>query len=389
MGERRYGLYVHIPFCQARCTYCDFNTVTGMSEEDHRRYVGALIQELRQEHPPGAVLTSLYFGGGTPSLIDPRLIAAIIEAVRGWAPLVDDAWEVTLEVNPGTATEEALTAWRDAGVNRLSIGAQARQPSHLAALHRVHDVDQIDATFLLARTAGFNNLSLDAIYRLPDQTLAEWQETVNGLIALGPDHLSLYALTVERGTPLQRQLQRGVIKLPHADLVADMADWAELRLAAEGLLAYEISNYAKPGKESRHNRLYWELEPYLALGAGAHAYVPGRRWWNVRGVRRYVTIVEQGGDPMAGEEILSPSEEMRQFLWLGLRERAGVSRERFRERFGVDVQAAVGEPLADLVARGLVEENPEWVRLTARGRDLANWVGQRLVDAPITVQTSE
>ncbi|MCY0879122.1 MAG: radical SAM family heme chaperone HemW [Firmicutes bacterium] len=384
MTNEPFGLYVHIPFCQARCTYCDFNTVTGMTAADHRRYVACLLRELGQERPPGSVLVSLYFGGGTPSLIDPELLHRVIESVRGWAPQIDDHWEVTVEVNPGTVTLERFRALREAGVNRLSIGAQARQDHHLRALNRIHTVAEIDRTVDLARAAGFQNVNLDAIYGLPQQTLEEWQETVDGLLALAPDHLSLYALTVEAGTPLHRAVRRGTAVLPPSDAVADMADWAEERLTTAGLYPYEISNYARPGKESRHNRLYWELKPYLALGAGAHAYVPGRRWWNLRGVRRYMETVEGGADPREGEELLSPEEEMRQFLWLGLREREGVSCLAFQRRFGLDVYRAFGDVLQDLAARGLLTTTPERLFLTRRGRDLANWVAEMLVDAPVS-----
>ena len=375
-----WGLYVHIPFCQARCTYCDFNTITGMGESDHVRYVEALVREWSREEIPGGPMVSIFFGGGTPSLVHPQLLAQVIQAVGERVYVPPDA-EITVETNPGTVTDAKLRILREAGVNRLSIGAQARQNSHLVALNRIHDVAAIDDTVRMAREAGFTNISLDAIYGLPGQTLAEWQETVEGLLALRPQHLSLYALIVEPGTPLKQQLDRGAIRLPHDDVTAEMADWAAQRLTDGGLMPYEISNYAIPGYESRHNRLYWQLEPYLALGAGAHAYVEGRRWWNVRGVRRYMEMVEQERDPTDSEEQLSREEEMREYLWLGLRQRRGVDRDEFRARFGHDPVLLFQAVLAALRVQDLLTVSPAAIQLTRRGWDVANVVARALVDA--------
>lgn len=382
-----WGLYVHIPFCQARCTYCDFNTVTGMGEDMHERYVQALIQELTQEELPDGWLTSIYFGGGTPSLVDADLLGKVIDQVR-LRTVISPRTEITVETNPGTVTSEKLSRWAQAGVNRLSIGAQALQNHHLLALNRIHDAGAIQDTVTQARNHGFSNISLDAIYGIPGQTLAEWQETVTGLLALNPDHLSLYALIVEEGTPLQKSLKRGEQHLPLGDVVADMADWAEKTLTAQGLKPYEISNYARVGFTSRHNQLYWEMLPYLALGAGAHAYRPGRRWWNVRGVRRYVEMVEQGQDPIDGEELLTWTEEMREYLWLGLRQRVGVSALAFAARFGCHPQEAFGPVWLSLQSLGLVTWHDSRITLTERGRDMANVVARALVDAPLALPVS-
>lgn len=377
-----WGVYVHIPFCQARCTYCDFNTVTGMDEEDHRRYTDALIAEWNQKSTLPGRLVSLYFGGGTPSLVDPHLIARVVTDVTS-RTATPEAVEITVETNPGTVTLEKLLVLRRAGVNRLSIGAQALQNHHLTALNRIHDAKAIGTTVTMARQAGFNNISLDAIYGIPSQTFAEWQQTVEGLIGLDPQHLSLYALIVEEGTPLKRAVDRGTALLPDPDRVADMADWAEARLEQAGLHAYEISNYAQPGRESRHNRLYWQMEPYLAIGAGSHAYVPGRRSWNMRGVRQYMETVEQGSSPQAGQELLQPEEEMREFVWLGLRQRRGVSWQAFGQRFDRSLESAFGTVLQDLADKGLVARDEAALQLTPRGRDMANVVARALVDAPV------
>lgn len=380
----QWGIYVHIPFCQARCTYCDFNTVTGMGEAEHRRYADALVAEWQMESVPEGSLVSIYFGGGTPSIIDPQLIGRVLEAIWQRVGRVAPV-EVTMEVNPGTVTPEKLALWQQFGVNRLSVGAQALQDHHLVALNRVHDVSAIARTVHMARESGFNNLNLDAIYGLPGQTLSEWHETVEGLIDLEPDHLSLYALIVETGTPLQRAVDQGQAFLPDPDLVADMADWAQARLIAAGLAPYEISNYARGAHQSRHNQLYWQLEPYLALGAGAHAYRPGRRWWNVRGVRRYMEMLEKGVDPLEGWEALSIAEEMRQWLWLGLRQRVGVDLERFVRRFHVPARQVFGTVFRTLEMQGLLASDNSRLWLTQRGCDLANIAARALVDAPAEI----
>jgi oxygen-independent coproporphyrinogen-3 oxidase len=384
-SSQEWGIYVHIPFCQARCTYCDFNTVTGMGQIDHVRYMDALVSEWQHEDLPTGPLASVYFGGGTPSIVNPVLIGRILTAIGLRVGERGAAVEVTIEVNPGTVTPHKLALWQQFGVNRLSIGAQALQNHHLRVLNRVHDVSAIQETVRMARDAGFANISLDAIYGLPGQTLEEWQETVSGLLDLRPDHLSLYALIVEAGTPLKRAVEHGQAVLPEPDLVAEMADWAEMRLTEKGLLPYEISNYARVGHASRHNQLYWTLAPYLALGAGAHAYRPQRRWWNVRGVRRYMELVESGADPQDGYEDLTVEEEMREWLWLGLRLRAGVDLRHFFRRFQVPAAAVFGGVLRGLEARELLCQDGDMLRLTPRGRDLANVVARALVDAPTEV----
>lgn len=385
----RWGLYVHIPFCQARCTYCDFNTITGMGEADHERYLRALRAEWRQEVLPEGELVSIFFGGGTPSLVDPRWFAQLLGDVFARVPRIASDLEVTMEANPGTVTLERLRDYRNIGINRLSLGAQARQDSHLLRLNRVHSVSDIDAAVSDARAAGFTNLSLDAIYGLPQQTLDEWEETLDGLLGLEPQHLSLYALIVEAGTPLARSVKDGTARLPVDDVVADMADLAATTLPGRGLKQYEISNYAVAGFESRHNQLYWSLNPYLALGAGAHAYSQGRRWWNIRGVRRYMDFALEGKDVLEDEERLSQEEEMREFLWLGLRQNQGVALDRFRRRFGADATAIFQEPLEEIQRIGLMVSDKKNLWLTPRGRDLANRVAEMLVDAPAVMPGSQ
>lgn len=378
-----FGVYVHIPFCQARCTYCDFNTVTGMGPQEHEEYTRALLREWADEPLPAGRLVSIYFGGGTPSLVDPRHLAAVIRAIRARTGIETDAVEITVEVNPGTVDRERLARLRAAGVNRLSIGVQAWQNHHLEALNRVHSREDVVTTVALARAEGFTNLNCDAIYGLPGQTPEEWYETVDALIGLEVEHLSLYQLTVEPGTPLARGLAHKRVVLPPEDRVWDMADWAQARLAEAGFDAYEISNYARPGYHSRHNALYWYVNPYVALGAGAHSFSGRRRWWNVRAIPRYMTDVLAGQDPTAGEEWVSPEEEMREVVWLGLRLSQGVGRERFYRRFHLPLWEAFRGIWDRLQQRGLVEVTDDAIRLTPRGRDVWNQVSQEFLDAEL------
>lgn len=382
--EERFGIYVHIPFCPARCSYCDFPIAIRPDDEQHQAYTAAVILEWEGENLPPGKPVSLYFGGGTPSMLAPERIGAIIRAITERCSL-DEGAEITLEANPGTVDRSRLKAFRGAGVNRLSIGAQAWQNRHLAAIGRTHRPEDITAAVRDARTAGFDNLSLDAIYGLPGQTLAQWEETLSALLAFEPEHLSLYQLQVEAGTPLFTAVHRGDLQLPDPDRTADMADMAQVRLERAGLERYEISNFARPGYASRHNQLYWSLDPYVAVGMGAHSYRPGRRWWNVGALSLYLHRVQSGVDPMLGEEALDAAAEMREMLWLGLRRTAGVSRKRFGLRFGSDPIRVFGPVFARLEDAGLVTVSPETIRLSPRGRDLANRVAMELVDAPLTV----
>jgi oxygen-independent coproporphyrinogen-3 oxidase len=380
----RWGLYVHIPYCRRRCSYCDFTIRVGQVEEEAPRYVKALLEEARgwraQLHIAEGP-SSIYFGGGTPSLLPAPLLVELLEGlwqIFGRRPEV----EVTVEANPDALGESALHAWRAAGVNRLSLGVQSFDGAVLRAMRRSHDVDTVLRVVSQARQAGFENLNLDLIYGWPGQDLAGWQATVEAAIWLKPTHLSCYQLQIEPYTPLGRWVAAGQVVSSDDELVAAMSDWAERRLFDAGFMRYEISNYARPGWECRHNLLYWRLEPYLGLGVGAHSFWQGRRWWNLASVPAYLRRLEAGETVREGLEELDSVEAMRQFLWLGLRELRGVKRRDFQARFGRDWREAFPSSLRQLVDWGLVEEDAEGLRLTARGRDLANVVARQLVDAP-------
>lgn len=382
-----FAVYVHVPFCVRRCTYCDFPIVVGLSAAARSRYLDAVLAEWTRETLPPGPITSVYFGGGTPSLADPRDIGRVLAALAARAA-IPSGTEVTLEANPGTVTASQLADFRQAGINRVSLGVQAAQSHHLRRLHREHDVADAHRAVRQLRRAHFDNVSVDAIYGLPDQTLAEWHETLRCLTSWEPEHVSLYALQVEEGTPLARSVGRGMAALPGEDVVGDMADLAETSLPAKGYRRYELSNFSRPGRESRHNRAYWHHQPYIGVGAGAHSFSgPGptgaRRWWNGRHVRAYMAEALAGRDPATGEEQLSMAQLAGEAVWLGLRETAGVSLSAFRERFGIPLDQAFPGVLGPLVAGHLLRRTPDTIHLTRRGMAVGNQVFTRFLTAAL------
>ncbi|HLV43652.1 MAG TPA: radical SAM family heme chaperone HemW [Aggregatilineales bacterium] len=386
MGSSGLSLYVHIPFCRTLCTYCAFNTYAGM-QALVAPYVEALCREIRLVgEAGGAAAHTLYFGGGTPSLLSAEQAAAVIEAAREVFALPDGA-EITLEANPGTVDLDKLRAYRAGGVNRLSIGVQSADADELRMFGRRHSFEEAEEAYRLARAAGCDNISLDLIYGAPRQTLAGWRRTLDAVLAWEPEHVSLYALKLEPGTSLHRQVERGRLPEPDDDLAADMYDLARACLDAAGLQQYEISNWARPGFESVHNRQYWLNEPYLGFGAGAHGYAAGLRYWNVDPVAEYIGLIKQGeprafplSPAVADTETISTTLEMAETVILGLRlVGEGVSRRAFEARFGRSLDDVFGAALGAMVQAGLVMQDGDRVRLTERGYLLSNQVFMRLL----------
>lgn len=382
------SLYVHVPFCQARCTYCAFNTYVGL-DDLIPAYVTAVTGEMAQLAEvvePHAPAHTLYLGGGTPSLLAPGQVAAIIAGARAQFALRVDA-EVTLEANPGTIDVARLAAYREAGVIRLSLGVQSVHPAELRLFGRRHTARQAHEALLAAREAGFDEVSADLIYGAPRQTLAGWQETLQEVTAWGPEHVSLYSLTAEPGTPLQAAIGRGRLPAPDDELAADMYDAARGWLATAGYRQYEIANWARPGHESRHNRQYWLNAPYLGLGAGAHSSIGGLRAWNVSGVADYMARIAAGeriGPPPSpaaeGWEDIDAELAMRETVILGLRLVAeGVSAAAFADRYGRSLEEAFGETIDGLIADGLVAWVGDRLRLAPRATLISNQVFVRFM----------
>jgi putative oxygen-independent coproporphyrinogen III oxidase len=363
------GIYVHVPFCLTRCGYCDFNAYEGL---DHlaNRYVAALAAEAEMIGADwqGHDFVSVFLGGGTPTTLAPSTLGELLSRLGAAFRVLPDA-EITCEANPDTVDEPDLTALRAVGVNRLSLGVQSFDPSVLAALERVHPPESARAAFGSARAAGFQDVNLDLIFGADGESVESWGDTVREAVALRPDHISCYALTVEPATPLGRKVRAGLVAPPHADLQAEMYELACRILGASGYEHYEISNWALPGHRSRHNMGYWRGRPYVGLGAGAHSHRGDQRWWNVRPPAEYIEMVATGRAPVGGQELLSQDERNLERLLLGLRTGEGVPSEW--------VDAARAEVF---VEDGLARRRGNRLELTDEGMFLANEVVLGLAD---------
>ena len=371
------GLYIHIPFCRAKCTYCDFNSYPGQ-EALFEDYTTALVWEMEQVGR--AQVHTIYVGGGTPTVLPLSHLARILRQVQMCFAAKSDA-EVSLEANPGTVGSVLLAGLRALGVNRLSLGVQSFDDQELRLLGRIHTAAEAVKAFGAAREAGFENINLDLIYGLPKQSLATWQTTLAGAVALAPEHLSLYALSVEEGTPLAGQIARGALPQPDPDLGAEMYEVAEEVLATEGYVHYEISNWARDeAHRCLHNLGYWRNEAYLGLGAGAHSWRGGRRWANLASPQAYIAAVLAGKRPVATEEAIGAELEMGETMMMGLRLLdEGVAYERFRARFGCDLRQRYAAEMAELAQLDLIETDAHRVRLSRRGRLLGNQVFMRFL----------
>ncbi|GIV85114.1 MAG: coproporphyrinogen III oxidase [Candidatus Roseilinea sp.] len=372
------GIYLHIPFCRARCSYCDFNTYVGL-DALFEPYVRALRQEILAQGagraeggPMRAPAHTIFVGGGTPSLLRPDQIGSLIRACRE-AFNLPERCEITTECNPGTVSMDYLRALRAEGVNRLSFGAQSANPDELRLLGREHGWDEVHTAIAAARAAGFDNINLDLIFGLPNQSLQSWQRTVEAALALDPDHLSLYALTIEVGTPMHDWTRRGELPLPDPDLAADMYEFAERALDQAGFEHYEISNWCKPGRACAHNLIYWRNEPYHGFGAGAHGSTIRRRYWKVKRPADYIARIAQGAPVELGSEDVDEPTSRGETMMLGLRLlHEGVDQARFAERYGAPVAHFYARALEQGVAQGLLEVTDERIRLTERGRFVSN-----------------
>jgi len=377
--ERPLSIYIHVPFCQKRCTYCDFATFTGQDEQ-MPAYVAAVETEMRRRaghlgRPPAQ---TVFLGGGTPSLLPPDLLERLLDAVRAHFTL-DPAAEITMECNPGTLDEAKLRAIRAAGVNRLSFGVQSLNDGILHTIGRIHSAAEAIEAFAAARRRGFDNLNGDLIFALPGQDMANWQQTLAGLVALDLPHYSLYALTPEEGTPLWRSLARGELTVPVSDRAAEMYEWARDYMAAHGYEHYEISNWAKPGWESRHNAAYWVQTPYLGFGVSAHGYYDGERRGNVRGLAGYLRRVENGEDPAATVEAIDAARARSDGMIFGLRLIDGIERAVYRRQHGVDPCDIWPGEVALLQAQGLLAVTPERIALTREAHLLGNYVWEHFL----------
>jgi len=376
------SLYLHIPFCIRKCSYCDF-TSFDQPLISPASYVELLLKELRLRSgslEPHVVAT-LYFGGGTPSLLSPAQICSLLDAIKNHFIVAKDV-EITLEANPGTVTLASLEGYLGAGVNRLSIGIQSLDDRQLKVLGRIHSAADARTAFESARAAGFSNISIDLMHGLPGQTLDAWQGTLQEAVAMKPEHISVYGLSIEAGTPFALKAEQGALHLPEEELAAAMFELTAAALCSAGYEHYEISNFARPGCRSRHNQVYWQRGNYLGFGAGAHSFlnVPGygKRWENPATLAEYAAAVSNKNLADRGVA-LTEKEAMAEFMFLGLRLLEGVDKEEFVRQFGRELEEAFPKVVGKFCERGLLQEQGTMLRLTSKGLLLANLVMQEFV----------
>ncbi len=366
------GLYIHIPFCKSKCAYCDFYSVPGRDGEMDR-YTAALCTQLNKAGAQAGeyLVDTVYFGGGTPSWFGPERIVKVLAQLKGRFSLSEDC-EITMEANPDSVTGEGLAQLREAGVDRISLGVQSGEEEVLATARRPHTFARACHAVQLVRQAGFDNLSLDLIYGLPGQTFGSWQETVEQVLALEPEHLSCYGLKVEEGTPFWK---RDPSDFPDEDTQADEYLWVCGRLQRAGFRHYEISNFAKPGRESRHNLKYWTLGEYLGFGPGAHSDFGGLRY----GYSRDLAAWLRGETPRSEETVITPEERVREYIMLGLRLSRGICQAEYEARGGSG-WSALEQKLARFASYGLLEETHGRWHCTDQGFLVSNGILVRLLD---------
>ena len=379
MKKRNLELYLHIPFCVRKCNYCDFFSASG-TEEAQAAYVSAMIQEIQsyQELSGEYEVQTIFLGGGTPSLLTPEQIEQIFNAIYHTFSVNENA-EITMEMNPGTVNIEKLHAMKAAGVNRLSIGLQSAQNEELKMLGRIHTFEEFLETWKLIEQAGFKNRNIDLMSALPGQTIESYEDTLSKVLALEPEHISAYSLILEEGTVFYDWYEKGKLdcgawKLPSEEEEYAMGELTILRLAEAGMYRYEISNYAKPGKECRHNLGYWDRVEYLGIGAGSSSLIKGERFDHIRDRKAYIEKIRNGESIPIDREILSVESQMEEFMYLGLRKVEGVSRTDFQNYFGKNVDDVYGKILDKLEEEQLLEFSGDRIRLTHRGMDVSNCV---------------
>lgn len=372
--KQEISLYIHIPFCVRKCLYCDFPSFSGM-DGMFDDYVRRLCREMGEAAPSfqGIGVKSVFFGGGTPSILPPALMGRIMDKIMSAYDVNSDA-EISMEANPGTLDAAKLREYKSMYFNRLSMGLQAWQDRLLERLGRIHRVGEFEDNFLQARDSGFKNINVDLMFSLPGQTMDDWQETLEKVIRLDPEHISAYSLIIEEGTPFFDMYEKGQITETDEDTDRRMYYLAKEMLSDKGFRQYEISNFAKEGFECRHNITYWRTEEYRGFGLGAHSYVDGTRFHNSADMKEYMA----GGGHLDMEK-LTPEEMQEEFMFMGLRMNEGISREEFLKRFKTDITSVYGQEISELISEGLLTENKGRISLTDRGIDVSNQVFEKFI----------
>jgi oxygen-independent coproporphyrinogen-3 oxidase len=392
------GIYIHIPFCRSRCSYCDFATDVFKNEETVERYVSALVREINEFETrplPLPVLTSsptgqdnqppeggtqnikadtIYFGGGTPSLLTPKQLEKILAVIHDKFSILPNS-ELTMEMNPATVTPETLRDYRSLGINRASFGAQTFDDTELKRLGRKHTAAGVRETIEMLRVAGFDNTSFDLIAGLPRQTMADWERNLDEAIKLAPEHISLYLLEVHEGTPLAEQIRSGRQPVPDEDLAAGMYEMMLEKTAAAGYEQYEISNFSKTGFGSQHNTKYWTFDPYYSFGCSAHSFDgTSKRWSNERDTAAYVNLIERLGSAVSETTELDEKQQRAEYIFLRLRLNEGVNLREYVKKFSKNLLVEFSDEIASAIDKGLLLRGENSLRLTSKGRIYSNEV---------------
>ena len=369
------GIYVHIPFCISKCYYCDFASYVE-DESQYKDYVDALVREIgahRKSTPKPVTIKTIFIGGGTPSVLPPILLEKIFVTLKESFIIENDA-EFTMESNPGTLSKEKLEVMKKYGVNRISMGAQAYQDNLLKKIGRGHTRDDIIESYLLCRSMGFDNINLDLMFALPSQSLGQWEETLDKITRLAPEHISAYSLIVEDGTPFGSLYNMGRLEQPSEELERKMYSYAKEYLAKKGYKQYEISNFAKPGKESRHNINNWKAYPYIGLGLGAHSYYKGNRYYNTYSMEEYIKNSGRLELIQKEKEKLDYKAKIEEYMFLGLRLNEGIDIRDFKERFNKSIYELYESQLTSYKRDGLLAQEGSYIWLTDYGQDVSNRV---------------
>ena len=367
---KRIGLYIHIPFCAHKCDYCDFVSF-AKKDEMIETYISQLIKEIKMEKLEQYKITTIYIGGGTPSYIDSKYIVQILNLINK-----ENAEEITIEVNPGTATKEKLEDYYNAGINRLSIGLQSTDNNMLKQISRIHTYEQFLETYNLARQVGFTNLNVDLMIGLPNQKDEDVEKSLQKIISLNPEHISVYSLILEEGTVLEDKVSKGILELPDEDTERKMYWLVKNTLEKAGYNHYEISNFARKGFESKHNSNCWEQKEYIGVGLAAHSYINKTRYSNTADLTKYLSDIKQN---RSIHEIQNLEDEQKEYMLLGLRKIEGVNIQKFKNKFIQNPIYLYREELDKLVQNKLVEIDINYIKLTKKGIDVANLVWEEFV----------
>ena len=371
------GIYVHIPFCKQKCSYCDFISYCDKNDLIEK-YIKALKQEIENSSVNEYEISTIYIGGGTPSYIESKYISEILKTIKQKYNISRNV-EITIEVNPGTATKEKLRDYVEAGINRISIGLQSWNNNLLKMIGRIHTYEEFLSTYKLAREVGFKNINVDLMIGLPNQTLDDVKKSLEEISKLNPEHISVYSLIVEEGTPIEKKIAKGQLKLPNEELEREEYWEVKKFLESLGYKHYEISNFAKTGYESKHNLNCWEQKEYLGFGAAAHSYMKKTRYSNTENIEKYINQEMQSKQLHMVHEVQKEEEQKKEYMLLGLRKIDGVQISSFKNKFGCNPIMEFKNELNKLTQEELIEIDLDQIKLTEKGIDLANIVWEEFI----------